>query len=571
MIRRIEPYYKKTIKVICLLSASLLVLATASLLMNKNLISEKFLMLTQAVTVLLLLLTVLVQSLFFKKTENEKKVAQAAEQQERREFLEKLFSSLEEVAIVSVADQSGRIVFVNKQFCLISGYTAEELIGQDHRIINSNYHPKEFFKTMWATIRKGEVWQGEVKNLKKGGGYYWVKTYIVPLRDQKRNLTEYISFRFDITSEKEFEEIYRQEHLKNVHMNRLAALGEMVGTTAHEINNPMAAIGAYLSFMSKCLKSDDISKYSAELNDNIIKARVQIQRILKIINGLREFVRSGENIEAEVVNLKAVAENAVALCSGEINKKEVKITVDIQDASVRANPVQLEQVFVNLIMNALDAIGTLQDKWIRIHTLMIPEHIIEIRIVDSGSGIEPKVAERIMLPFFSTKNKGSGTGLGLSISRGIIEQQNGQLYLDQKSSNTTFVIRLPLYVVSSAFYIEDLIGHHIRHRQKIIELLNSNFIIDPESGFEEVVADIGKWYETIECCYQQDANFHKIQQLYPEFVRSVRLLLKRSQTNDRTVVYDAAQGSSSSYDLQSRKIVSCLQAFKPVQNKSNVV
>ncbi|AGH95429.1 PAS domain-containing sensor histidine kinase [Pseudobdellovibrio exovorus] len=553
------------------LSALVFLLTTGAFVFQLKIIPERSLIAIQAALILGLLCLFWVPTIFSQVRSRSNKSKTEKESHQRREFLEKLFSSLEEVAIISVADQSGKIIFANRQFCKISGYSVDELIGQDHRIVNSGYHPSDFFKTMWMTIKNGDVWQGEVKNLKKEGGYYWVKTYVVPLFDPERNMNEYVSFRFDITSEKEFEEIYRQEHLKNIHMNRLAALGEMVGTTAHEINNPMAAIGAYLSFMSKCLKSEDVTQYSDELNDNIIKARIQIQRILKIINGLREFVRSGENIEAEVVSLQSIIENAVTLCSGEISKKNVTVKVDIQETIVRVNPVQLEQVFVNLIMNALDAVATLQDKWIEINSRWISDQTIEVRVVDSGFGIDAKVAERIMLPFFSTKNKGSGTGLGLSISRGIVEQQNGQLYLDQKSPNTAFVIRLPIYLVSSSHHIEDLIGHHIRHRQKIIELLNSNFIIDPESGFEEVVADIGKWYEAIEQGYRQDPNFVKIQKLYPEFIQSVRSLLKRSQSNDRTVVYDAAQGSSSSYDLQSRKIVSCLQAFKSVQIKSHVV
>ncbi|MES1217570.1 MAG: PAS domain S-box protein, partial [Bacteroidota bacterium] len=126
-------------------------------------------------------------------------------------------AALNEAAIVSITDLKGRIMYVNDKFVEISGYSADELIGKNHRIINSNYHPPEFFKQLWETISKGMVWCGEIKNRKKDGSFYWVYTAISPVMDHKNKAYQYLSIRNPITLQKEHEEKlikFQQELLK---------------------------------------------------------------------------------------------------------------------------------------------------------------------------------------------------------------------------------------------------------------------------------------------------------------------------------------------------------------------
>ncbi|MGE5497952.1 MAG: PAS domain S-box protein [Syntrophothermus sp.] len=125
--------------------------------------------------------------------------------------LSNLKFSLDEAAIIAVTDVKGTITYANKKFCELSKYTAEELIGQNHRIINSNYHPKEFFKEMYRTICSGRTWKGQIKNRAKDGSYYWVDTTIVPLRDTNGQLVKFLSIRFDITAQKLLEEKLRRD------------------------------------------------------------------------------------------------------------------------------------------------------------------------------------------------------------------------------------------------------------------------------------------------------------------------------------------------------------------------
>src|ERR1051326_188229 len=150
--------------------------------------------------------------------------------------------AIDESAIVAITDQRGIINFVNEKFCQVSKYSREELLGQDHRILNSGYHSKEFMRNLWVTIANGRIWRGEIRNRAKDGSFYWVDTTIVPFLDERGKPYQYIAIRADITARKMAEQQLAQQAA-------LARLGQMAAVVAHEVKNPLAGIKGAIQVM----------------------------------------------------------------------------------------------------------------------------------------------------------------------------------------------------------------------------------------------------------------------------------------------------------------------------------
>ena len=163
--------------------------------------------------------------------------------EERTRDLADVNYALEKSAIVAVTDVRGVIKYVNDKFCEISKYSREELLGQDHRILNSGYHPKEFIRELWTTIANGHIWRGEIRNRAKDGSLYWVDTTIVPFLNAAGKPYQYMAIRYEITDRKASEKRLQEQAA-------LARLGEMAAVVAHEVKNPIAGIRGALQVIS---------------------------------------------------------------------------------------------------------------------------------------------------------------------------------------------------------------------------------------------------------------------------------------------------------------------------------
>ena len=334
--------------------------------------------------------------------------------------------ALDHAAIVAITDVTGRITYVNDTFCQISGYSRDELLGQDHRIVNSSYHPKEFIKQLWRTIASGEVWHGEIRNRAKDGHLYWVDTTIVPFLNERGKPYQYIAIRSDITARKQAEEQLAQQAA-------LARVGQMAAVVAHEVRNPLAGIkGAVQILMSRRAAGDAelpvmhdivgrIDSLSDLINDLMLYARPRAPRI-----GHAE--------------LRPLASDAVTMVRRDPAGHTIDITIDGDDVSAAVDDEMIRAAVLNLILNAAQAMA---GRGRIALTLGKSDEFATIEVRDSGPGIPSDIRDRVLEPFFTTKSRGGG--LGLPIAKRTAELHGGSLTLAcPESGGTVVTLRLPV-------------------------------------------------------------------------------------------------------------------------------
>lgn len=237
-------------------------------------------------------------------------------------------------------------------------------------------------------------------------------------------------------------ELLRQKEAL-IQTSKMAALGEMSSGMAHEVNNPLAIIVGKTSRLKKLIERKSLSE--EELITELQKIDEASNRIGKIVSGLRTFSHQSENESFNSVELEKIFSDILSLCHEKMKYNNIDLTINFESAKdtfIHARQSQVEQVLLNLINNSFDAIQNLTEKWIQI-SATIENNRVYIHVIDSGKGIADPIRQKMMQPFFTTKEVGKGTGLGLSISTGIIQQHQGKLYYDEKSPNTRFVIELP--------------------------------------------------------------------------------------------------------------------------------
>jgi len=193
--------------------------------------------------------------------------------------------ALDQSAIVAITDQRGIINYVNDEFCRISKYSREELLGQDHRIINSGYHPKEFIRELWTTIAAGQVWKGELRNLAKDESIYWVDTTIVPFLNSDGKPYQYVAIRHDITQLKLTEEQVRKQAGELQRAAHLSFVGELAAGLAHEIKNPLAGIQGGVDILIRRRDKNDPEREALE------GMRHEVERIDSTVRALLDRAR----------------------------------------------------------------------------------------------------------------------------------------------------------------------------------------------------------------------------------------------------------------------------------------
>jgi PAS domain S-box-containing protein len=334
--------------------------------------------------------------------------------------------ALDQAAIVAITDVTGRITYVNDKFCEISKYSREELLGQDHRLINSRYHPKEFIRGLWTTIANGRIWRGEIRNRAKDGTFYWVDTTIVPFLDDRGRPYQYMAIRSDITERMRTEELLREQAA-------LARLGEMAAIVAHEVKNPLAGIRGALQVIGGRMPE-------ASRDRGIIGYIVQrLDSLNDIVQDLLVFARPREPKLAPVA-LTELIEGTAALLKKDPTHAAAQVSVNGDRPTITADAEQLQIVMMNLLLNAAQAAGAGGQVRVSVST---GDGLCRIAIADSGPGIPADIHDRIFEPFFTTKHR--GTGLGLPTAKRVIERHHGELaILCPPQGGTIVTVTLPI-------------------------------------------------------------------------------------------------------------------------------
>ena len=247
----------------------------------------------------------------------------------------------------------------------------------------------------------------------------------------------------DLTTQRELEAKLEEERVQAIQASKLATLGEMAASFAHEINNPLGIIDAYAFTLPDAIASCD-QEYVAEA---VRAIRVAAARAGKIVHGLRKFARQPARDPFEDVAIESIVDDALDLCQARIRSHGVELAVKVEtEAKVHCNAIELSQVIVNLLNNAFDAAcagPAGHARWIRLTASDGPDATIHIVVDDSGAGVASELETAVFRPFFTTKQVGAGTGLGLSISRVIVERHGGTLALDRDVPHTRFRVILP--------------------------------------------------------------------------------------------------------------------------------
>jgi len=346
---------------------------------------------------------------------------------------------------VVITNTQGTILYVNPAFERITGYDRSEAVGQSPRLLKSGKQDAALYNELWTTITAGQVWHGRLVNKGKDGAFYTVDTTITPVRDENGHIVNYVSIQRDVTRELQLEEQYRQAQ-------KLEAVGRLAGGIAHDFNNLLTAIVGYTQLLLQEMSPQDPGYH------DLTQIRKTSERATTLVRQLLTFSRRDAS-RPVVLNLNEVISDLLKLL-GRVIGEDVEVTSSLAPdlAQVQADPSQMEQVLMNLGVNARDAMPaggrliietaniSVEGEHANTYLEMEPGEYVMLAISDTGIGMDEEVLKHIFEPFFTTKPAEEGTGLGLAMVYGIVKQHRGHIHVySEPGHGTTFRIYMPAY------------------------------------------------------------------------------------------------------------------------------
>lgn len=334
------------------------------------------------------------------------------------------------------------IIFVNKAFEKMTGYKAEEVIGKNCRFLQGEKTNQPALDVLRKAIKEKKPCHVVLENFRKDGSAFINQLDISVVYNEQGLATHFVGQQYDIT-----EKIHQQIELakqKEIAMtaSKMAALGEMAGSISHEINNPLMVLRTHIDDISDYLEEQKVLQ--PEIQESLSKMDETINRVARIVKSLREFSRRSDPQEIACENLNGLIQETLTFCQERIKNEKIDLQLIIEDSSeVLMRKIEISQILINLINNAIDEVRDIEDKRIILETKITKEACL-ISISDFGKGIDPKDKDVIFTPFYTTKLAGKGTGLGLSISKKIMTSHGGTIELSHFKNPTTFTLKLKM-------------------------------------------------------------------------------------------------------------------------------
>ncbi len=354
--------------------------------------------------------------------------------------------------VIVITNPEGNIEYVNPKFCDLTGYSAEEVMGKNPRILGSGETPKETYEQLWATIQDGKEWRGEFHNKKKNGELYWEEAIISAIINAEGEITHFVAVKEDITERKRVKEEKEKLEAQLRRAQKLETVGTLAGGIAHDFNNILSPIMGYTDMALSSLSSSD--PLFKDL-DHVFKAA---KRAKDLVEQILLFSKEIEK-ERKPLRLHLIVKEAIKLLRPSIPTTiEIRQRIEVDCDKVLIDASQMHQVVVNLCTNAWHAMEdkggtlTIEIKPVEVSAAIARSHpglkkgkYVRLTVADTGTGMDKATLERIFEPFFTTKEVDKGTGLGLSVVHGIVRSHHGDILVhSEPGKGSAFHVYLPV-------------------------------------------------------------------------------------------------------------------------------
>jgi len=374
-------------------------------------------------------------------------IRDVAARRRSEEAQKRLATAVEQVAeAIVITDKQGTIQYVNPAFERITGYSKEEAVGQNLRFLTSGEHERKFYEQMWDTIQGGHVWSGQLVNRRKDGHIYHEEATISPVRDASGKIVNFVAVKRDITEHLELSKQLLQAQ-------KMEAVGTLAGGVAHDFNNVLQVA---LGYSELILGDEGLPQlYRADLQ----KINESSRRGADLVRRLLTFSRKTEvkplplNLNRRIIEVRKMLERTIP------KMIDIQLFLDEEPTTINADPTQVDQILMNLAVNARDAMPeggklvfetenvVLDEEYALSHLNAKPGHYVLLSIGDTGTGMDKDTLDHIFEPFYTTKETGKGTGLGLAMVYGIVQQHGGHIRCySEPGEGTAFKIYFPALV-----------------------------------------------------------------------------------------------------------------------------